>query len=188
MVPARGLGWPAPPQPSAAPAPEPGGLHRGHSEPEGPELADGPRSDGPRSDGLGSDGLSPHGPRSDGLRPEVADERPSQSTAGSQTGPVGLFSEVNGLGWPQNFSNDTALGAQPLSRADAPGADVSNGPGVILPTNGTDVLEPASQAPTPRPPAPPSPARVQQALSAAVSRETGALSTDGARASAPIGN
>src|SRR5579875_3076553 len=72
MVPAKGLGWPDPPRPSAAPTPEAGGLHRGHSEPEGPELADGPRSD-------------------------LADDRPDPSAGGSPTGSVGLFSEVNGL-------------------------------------------------------------------------------------------
>src|SRR5581483_10828763 len=163
MVPAKGLGWPDPPRPSAAPTPEPGGLHRGHAEPEGPELADGPRS------GLAADG-------------------PSPSADGSPTGSVDPFSEVNGLGWPQNFSNDAVLGNQPLSRVDGPGASPARGSRVAQPPNGTDASGPASPAPRPRPPAPPSPARVQQALSAAVSRETAALSTDGASVSAPIGN
>ena len=163
MVPAKGLGWPDQPGQSAAPTPEPGGLHRGHSEPEGPELADGPR-------------------------PDLADVPQGRPAVSSQIGAIGMLSEVNGLGWPRNFSNDAMLGSQPLSRDATQGAGAAGGLGATQPPNGTDPSGQASRAPVPRPPAPPSPARVRQALSAAVSRETAALSTDGASVSAPIGN
>ena len=151
MVPAKGLGWPDQPGQSAAPAPEPGGLHRGHSEPEGPELADGPR-----------------------------------------VGEFGTLPEINGLGWPQNFSNDAALGSQPLSRADTPGATAGlpggaqDAPAQDAPAHGQP--QHGQSAPGQRAPAQPSPVRVQQALSAAVSRETAALMTGGGRASGPAGN
>jgi chromosome partitioning protein len=163
MVPAKGLGWPDQPGQSAAPTPEPGGLHRGHSEPEGPELADGPR-------------------------PDLTDGPQGGSAAGPQAGAAGPLSEVDGLGWPQNFSNDAVLGSQPLSRAATQGASAAGMPGAAQPPKDTDPSGQASHAPVPRPPAPPSPARVQQALAAAVSRGTAALSTDAVRVSGPIGN
>ena len=172
MVPAKGLGWPDQPGQSAAPTPEPGGLHRGHSEPEGPELADGPR-------------------------PGLTDHLQAASADGSQAGPVSTLSEVDGLGWPQDFSNDAALGTQPLSRADTPAGSNVGFLGGAQPPNGTGGSGQASPArgsaqpacaPVQQPPSHPSPVRVQQALAAAVSRETAALSTDGASVSAPFGN
>ncbi len=175
MVAAKGLGWPDQPGQSTAPIPEPGGLHRGHSEPEGPELADGPR-------------------------PELADD-PRESADASQADGFSALPEVNGLGWPQNFSNDTALGSQPLSRADTPGGTTGySGAEATQPANGAEGSAavssasaqgvPAQQGPARAQGAPgqSSPARVRQALSAAVSRETAALMTGGASASGPAGN
>jgi hypothetical protein len=53
MVPAKGLGWPD--RPASVTYSEPPGLHHGHAEPEGPELAQIPDgADGaPGAGGLG---------------------------------------------------------------------------------------------------------------------------------------
>ena len=101
MVPGQGLGWPGQSDPSAAPYPEPGGLHRGHSEPEGPELADGPRP----TENVNESGAT-------------GGSGASALAEGSRSGQFSTPSEVNGLGWPHNFSNDAALGSQPLTRVD----------------------------------------------------------------------
>jgi chromosome partitioning protein len=149
MVPAKSLGWPG--QPVAPP--EAAGLNRGHSEPEGPELSDGPRAGG-----------------------------------------FSTLSEVDGLGWPENMSNDPALAFEPQVRVGPPGETEADSPDGTRASGGT--AGPAAVGPSGRTqplkgagtPAHPSPARVQQALSAAVSRETGALTTGPSSASGAAGN
>jgi len=117
MVPAEGLGWPDRPPAVARHSVLPG-LHRGHAEPEGPELSPGPAA-------------GPGGP-----------------------------ADAGGLGWPQTRTGTgDALVSTVTERWPAPAAAPSapSGGGVV---NGahfpTGVGSP----------------RVQQALSAAVSRET----------------
>jgi len=174
MVPGQGLGWPGQSDPSAAPYPEPGGLHRGHSEPEGPELADGPRPAG-SVDGAGTVG----GPGTSDL------------SEGSRAGQFSTPSEVNGLGWPHNFSNDAVLGSQPLSRADqSAGSAATAGTSEVGPgaSGGASGAGGDGAGATAASSAPPSPARVKQALSAAVSRETAAFLTGAPVTSGRVGN
>ena len=155
MVPAKGLGWPDQPE---ARTPESAGLHRGHAEPEGPELSDGPRA-----------------------------------------GEFSTLYELNGLGWPQNMPNDPVLAPQPPARADPPGGPGAAGPGDFpAGTSAGTGADVSGRADGPSRdtrgangasgPAQQSPARVQQALSAAVSRETTALMAGGVSASAAAGN
>jgi chromosome partitioning protein len=175
MVPARGLGWPGQP---VAPPPEAAGLHRGHAEPEGPELSDGPLAGG-----------------------------------------FSTLSEVDGLGWPQNMSNDSALASEPSAPVDPHGGKEAGSPGETLAAGDTagsrtatdatagtaataaaaEVTEAAGTAAAgvagtagrrngAGAPAQSSPVRVQQALSAAVSRETGALTTGRPSANGAAGN
>ena len=134
MVPAKGLGWPDQP---VAWTPDLAGLHRGHAEPEGPELSDGPR-----------------------------------------TGLVSALSEANGLGWPHEPP-------EPHDMPNDPVATLSPPAGAQLPGDGrvNRVTAPAQS----------SPIRVQQALSAAVSRapvsrETDIPVDDRSRASGPAWN
>ena len=117
MVPAEGLGWPDRP-PAGAPYPVLPGLHRGHSEPEGPELSQGPGN-------------------ADAVR-----------------------ADTGGLGWPGGTGADAGVTPRPAvtarSQGDA-GAVRALADGT---TNGT--LRPTEY----------SASRIQQALSAVVSRET----------------
>src|SRR5208283_599179 len=117
MVPAEGLGWPDRP-PAGAAYPALRGLHRGHSEPEGPELSQGP----------GAAGAAP--------------------------------ANAAGLGWPGGTVAEAGARPRPVRTARSQGdARARCAPAGDM-TNGT--LGPTES----------SASRAQQALSAAVSRET----------------
>ncbi len=120
MVPAEGLGWPDRP-PAGAPYPAFPGLHRGHSEPEGPELSQGPGA-------AGAAGAAP--------------------------------ADAAGLGWPEGTVAETGARPGPARTVRSQGdAGARHAPAGDM-TNGT--LRPTES----------SASRAQQALSAAVSRET----------------
>jgi chromosome partitioning protein len=134
MVPAEGLGWPDRPPAAMRHPVVPPGLHRGHAEPEGPELSQGPRArsgQAPDAAGLGWPSDECREMRTDigvAANSAVAEGRPAPAAAPSAP-PAG---------------GGVANGARAPAGAGLPGAKQS--PGV-------------KQA-------------VQQALSAAVSRET----------------
>jgi chromosome partitioning protein len=172
MMPAKGLGWPDQP---VAWTPESGGLHRGHAEPEGPELSDGPRRGGfsslSEADGLGWPSNFNNGP--------VA---PVSPPAGARAPGVldAVAGEPGSGGVPQ-----AGPGLRPGSGA---GFEPGAGPGL-----GAAAASSGSFAGTGRvnelpDPTHPSPVRVQQALAVAVSRETAALMADGSSQSETAGN
>ena len=134
MVPAEGLGWPDRPPAAMRHPVVPPGLHRGHAEPEGPELSQGPRArsgQAPDPAGLGWPGDECAEMRTDiGVAADsaVAERKPAPAAAPSAPPPGGGM--ANGARVPAGIGS----------------AGVKQSPGV-------------KQA-------------VQQALSAAVSRET----------------
>ena len=120
MVPAEGLGWPDRP-PAGAPYPALPGLHRGHSEPEGPELSQAPGA-------AAAAGAAP--------------------------------ANAAGLGWPGGTVTDASASPRPARTVRSQGDAGARPAPVGDMTSGT--LGPTES----------STSRVQQALSAAVSRET----------------
>ena len=88
MVPAEGLGWPDRPPAAMRHPVVPPGLHRGHAEPEGPELSQGPRAlsgQAPDAAGLGWPGDERREMRTDiGV---AADSAADGTAAGPSSGP-----------------------------------------------------------------------------------------------------
>jgi chromosome partitioning protein len=136
------------------------GLHHGHAEPEGPELSDGTRAEAIASGSADTGGFGSLG--------------------------TGSTTEVGGLGWPQLLNENVSSVPVPAPSGAHVAGDSARAAlgraGTATSARDPDRMNGSPDA------AHPSPSRVQQALSAAVSRETAALMADGSHRSEPAGN